>query len=215
LLISAGPARPLQALVRSHPTDCHCARAARLPQAKATWSRVKRAQTMIEVTGVPCGPGPDRISASTEAALARAPTSIEGTTSMSEDDCRKPRTESLWRRCLPHAPRSAKRRRLQDDRAVAADATQSQTEDPRFPEFDPRKWLSNDELERRAVTERPATTTGRMFFVCSSQPDPRVRSKRWLESTPQIATVRVRLCCGKRSLQTRQVKRAQAVNEGT
>ncbi len=44
---------------------------------------------------------------------------------------------------------------------------------------------------------------------------PAVRSKRWLEGTPRIATVRVRLCCGKRSLQTRQVKRAQAVNEGT
>jgi hypothetical protein len=58
---------------------------------------------------------------------------------------------------------------------------------------------SNDELERRAVSEQPETTTRQVLFGLSSEPVPLARSKRWLEGTPTSTTVRGRRFGGKRS----------------
>ena len=57
----------------------------------------------------------------------------------------------------------------------------------------------NDELERRAVSEQPETTTRQVLFGLSSEPVPLARSKRWLEGTPTSTTVRGRRFGGKRS----------------
>ncbi len=130
--------RTAPAIVRSHPTDHHCARAALRRQAKAPYSNVKRAQASNKE-----GVGVNHASASKER-TRRAP---------------RPRAQPQ------NAARAhlvgAERRRLKDNRVSAAPHAAEPIEGhpqlfaaQNFPEV-----TSNGEVERRAVFAAPSEGT--------------------------------------------------------